>query len=178
MKKLTLGIWSAIVTGALMLAACSPAGFLPATPTVSVQPSPEQPVQAPVDPSQPVTGEPGAGLPGQPSPLKPRAEDETLTRGAAFIDEAQLLIRETYPPQPVVLLSGSLPTPCHELRIDVSPPDEEGKIVIEAYSVADPDAICAQVLAPFEESVVLDGLASGSYSVWIEGRQIGQFDMP
>src|SRR5919109_51061 len=50
------------------------------------------------------------------NPFAPKPGDEQLTRGAVFISEASLLIRESFPPQIAVSLSGDLPTPCHELR--------------------------------------------------------------
>jgi hypothetical protein len=62
------------------------------------------------------------------------------------------------------------------LRVAVSDPDELNRINIEVYSVADADVICVQVLEPFEETVSLGSFASGTYQVYINGEEIGEFD--
>jgi hypothetical protein len=62
------------------------------------------------------------------------------------------------------------------LRAILNPPDEENKIVVEAYSVVNPDVICTQVLQPFEESMDLGTYPSGHYTVWINGEMAGEFD--
>ena len=108
--------------------------------------------------------------------LAPKRGDENLTRGTVFIQESELLIRESFPPQISLVFRGDLPTPCHELRAVVNPPNEENKIVVDVYSVVEPDLICAQVLQSFEESIDLGNFPSGPYKVWINGEMAGEFD--
>jgi hypothetical protein len=117
-------------------------------------------------------------MPTEPSesPFAPKPGDDQLNRGEAFIDEASLLIRESFPPQIALSIRGSLPTPCHELRAEIEPPDPENKIEVDLYSVVDPDTICVQVLEPFEEQIELGTFPSGHYTVWVNGEQIGEFD--
>ena len=74
------------------------------------------------------------------------------------------------------MFRGDLPTPCHDLRAIINPPDEENKIVVEVYTVVNPDVICAQVLQPFEESLDLGTFSAGHYTVWINGEMAGEFD--
>ena len=114
----------------------------------------------------------------QPSknPIAPQPEDENLTRGDAFVHESSLVIRESFPPQISVMLSGDLPTPCNNLRAVINPPDGENKIIVEVYSVVNPDMVCAQVLQPFEESIDLGTYPSGHYTVWVNGEMVGEFD--
>ena len=130
-------------------------------------------------PDTAVTSPPGDSVPTNPSlenPFAPQPEDDNLTRGEAFIHETSLVIRESFPPQISVMLRGDLPTPCNALRIILNPPDEENKIVVEVYSVADPDRICTQVLQPFEESLDLGTYPSGHYTVWVNDALAGEFD--
>jgi len=110
------------------------------------------------------------------NPFAPKPGDEQLTRGNVFLDEAGLLIRESYPPQISVALRGTLPTPCHELRAEISVPDQENKIAVDVYSVVDPDKVCIQVLEAFEEQIGLGTFPSGHYSVWVNDQLAGEFD--
>ena len=147
----------------LWLAACTPA---PAT----------EPGMVPPDTA--VTSPP-AGSPSQTpvkNPYAPQPTDSKLTRGEISIEEMGVLVRESYPPQISLSLSGALPTPCHQLRVHVNDPAEENKINVEAYSVVDPELICTQVLEPFQASVELGTFPSGHYSVWVNGELAGEFD--
>ncbi|MCI0549694.1 MAG: hypothetical protein L0287_01930 [Anaerolineae bacterium] len=126
-----------------------------------------------------VTHLPGSTMPAnEPSvnPLAPKPGDDNLTRGNVFIQEHEMLIRESFPPQISLVFRGDLPTPCHELRAVVNPPDDENKIIVEAYSVVDPNMACIQVLEPFENSINLGTFPSGHYTVWINGEMAGEFD--
>ena len=110
------------------------------------------------------------------NPFAPKPGDETLTRADAFIHESSLVIRESFPPQVSLMFRGDLPTPCHELRATLNSPDADNRIIVEAYSVVDPDVVCAQVLQPFEESLALGTYPGGHYTVWINGEMAGEFD--
>ena len=110
------------------------------------------------------------------NPFAPKPGDETLTRGHVFINETSLVIRESYPPQIFLSLSGDLPTPCHELRAEIAAPDSENKIVVNVYSVVDPNVVCTQVLKSFEEFIDLGTFPSGHYTVWVNGELAGEFD--
>jgi hypothetical protein len=110
------------------------------------------------------------------NPYAPLPTDSSLTRGEVFIKEMGVLVRESYPPQISLSLSGALPTPCYQLRMQINEPDEEHKIHVEAYSVVDPDMICTQVLEPFQASIDLGTFPSGHYSVWVNGELAGEFD--
>jgi hypothetical protein len=131
-----------------------------------------------VPPDTAVTSPP-IGAPSQ-EPVRnqyaPQPSDSSLTRGQVFIQEKGLLIRESYPPQISLTLSGELPTPCHQLRIQVNDPDENNKIDVEAYSVVNSDMMCTQVLEPFQASIDLGTFPSGRYSVWVNGELAGEFD--
>jgi hypothetical protein len=138
----------------------------------------------PVDSNTPQSSEPPVGLtprPGDPVSPKtddtlPRPSDSGLVSGAAFIDSIELLTLESYPLQFSLALTGSLPTPCHQLRVTVNPPDAEKNIYVEVYSVTAPDAICATMLQPFTENVPLGSFPAGHYTVWVNGEKVAEFD--
>jgi hypothetical protein len=110
------------------------------------------------------------------NPLAPQPGDADLTRGQVYINEASLIIRESFPPQISVTITGDLPTPCNQLRADIHPPDAENKILVDVYSVVDPDQVCVQVLEPFEESIDLGTYPTGHYTVWLNDQMAGEFD--
>lgn len=135
--------------------------------------------QATPGPDTPVTSPPGGSMPTKEpnlNPFVPKPGDEKLTRGEVYVHESSLVIRESYPPQVSLSLSGDLPTPCHELRVKINAPDQENKIMAAAYSVVDPDKVCIQVLESFEGHIDLGSFPAGHYSVWVNGESAGEFD--
>ncbi|HLF37501.1 MAG TPA: hypothetical protein VI520_06175 [Anaerolineales bacterium] len=112
----------------------------------------------------------------QPQTGGPPAEPSGSIHGPVFIDQAELLIRESFPIQVDLRLSGSLPTPCATLGWSVADPDEQGRIEVEAYSSQDAALACIQVLQEFEETIPLGAYSTGSYSVWLNGERIGEFE--
>ncbi|HSL43637.1 MAG TPA: hypothetical protein VK897_09410 [Anaerolineales bacterium] len=151
-----------LITMLLVVTACT---ALPGTATLP----PDTAVTSPPINNMP-TNEP------QPDPFAPQPGDAPLTRGEAFLNEASLLIRESYPPQIALSLSGDLPTPCHELRVAVGAPDQENKIMVDVYSVVDPNTVCTQVIEPFEAQIELGTFPTGHYTVWVNGELAGEFD--
>lgn len=137
------------------------------------------PASATPPPDTAVTSPPAGGIPtneAQLNPLFPQPDDAQLTRGEAFVNESGLLIRESFPVQIGLSISGDLPTPCDRLRVAVEEPDSENRINVDVYSVFEPGIACIQVLEPFEEVVDLGSFPSGHYSVWVNGQLAGEFD--
>lgn len=131
-----------------------------------------------------------AGSPTDTPPPPPEDSNPSLENGtvesqpedAVFIDNADLLIAESYPVQVSLQISGNLPTPCHEFhyRFVISPAAEEKTINVFAYSTSDPSVLCTQVLHPFEITVPIpmEGAPDGSYEVFLNGDRIGAFAYP
>ena len=138
-----------IITLILILSACAPAM--------------DEPVSSDT-PSEP-----------QPGDYIPRPSDSALTRGTVFLEGTDLLTMESFPLQFSLSLRGSLPTPCHQLRVAVSAPDPENKILVDVYSVTSPDLICIQVLEEFSVNIPLGSFPTGTYTLWINGEQIAEF---
>jgi hypothetical protein len=135
--------------------------------------------RATTGPDSPVTSPPGDNMvTNEPvlNPFSPKPEDEDLTRGNVYLNEASLVIRESFPPQVSLNVQGDLPTPCNQLRADIGVPDAENRIKVELYSVSDPNKACTQVLEPFEESIDLGIFLTGHYTVWVNGEMAGEFD--
>jgi hypothetical protein len=146
----------------LSLFACSPA----VTP----------PMDEPVSSRDPL-GEPNAS----PEPGAPPAEEPASgnwMRGNVYVDFADILTRESMPPQYALVLQGNLPTPCHQLQVEVSEPNAENRIDVNAYSLVDADVMCLQVLQAFEETVTIGVLPAGNYSLWLNGEMVGEFVAP
>jgi hypothetical protein len=121
-------------------------------------------------PNEPVTANP------MPQPYAPQPGDTALTRGVVYLDSEEIMVMESYPVQIMLVLEGSLPTPCNQLRVSANPPDEQNRIQVEVYSVIDPAKICAQVLEPFDANVGLGSFPSGHYLVIVNGKLVGEFD--
>lgn len=163
----------------IFLAACgasTPAEPSP-TPVESpdAYPLPLPPQSAYPGPDDPVfSGSSGA----YPSPLDPLPGEGSMDRGQVFVDETQLLVMESFPPQYLLQVSGSLPTPCHSVRASISEPDAQNQINVEVFSLVDPNLTCVQVLEPFQTGINLGSLPQGSYTVLLNGEQVAEIEAP
>lgn len=108
-------------------------------------------------------------------PYKPVPKDAKWKNAPAFVDSAKLGIENK---KPHLLIEGSLPTSCHQLRLDLTGrPDANKRITIKAYSVADPKAMCAQMLKPFAVKLPLKA-KKGTYSVLVNEQDMGKVEIP
>lgn len=102
--------------------------------------------------------------------------------GAVYINAADLLIMESFPVQIMLHVAGDLPTPCHTFHYayQIGSASDRFRIDVTGWSEADPAAMCAQVLQPFEENISLpmSGAADGTYSVYLNGEFVGEFSYP
>jgi inhibitor of cysteine peptidase len=103
--------------------------------------------------------------------------DGGMTRGPVYIDETELVILESFPVQIEIVIRGALPTPCASLEWSVEAPDDQGRIMLEAYSLQDPALACVQVLEAIEERLPIGSYSEGSYSVWLNGELVGEFEV-
>ena len=168
----------------VVLAACTPESQNQA-PTVVLVPPTFAPTQTPAIPTEPpaiptpISPGPGDSVnipPQSVNPYAPQPGDENMQRFPAFIDKMDILAAESYPLQYRLELAGSLPTPCHLLRISNQEPDPSGNIYMEVYSL-DPGQMCIQVLQPFDATLPLQ-YPPGQYTLWINTQQIGTLDIP
>jgi hypothetical protein len=57
------------------------------------------------------------------NPYAPQAGDSALMRGDVTIDSSSLSLAKSQPPQVILNFAYFQPTPCYQLRVDVSGPD-------------------------------------------------------
>jgi hypothetical protein len=144
----------------LAVAGCSSIG------SAGSQPQPGAPTEPPaVNTTQPQAS----------APTETPSDAAGVVRGEVFITAQELLVKESYPLQVSLHISGSLPTPCHELKVKVSKPDLQNQIAIDAYSLVDPNQNCIQVLKAFDETIPLDSYTDGTYTVTLNGQDVGEF---
>jgi hypothetical protein len=110
--------------------------------------------------------------------LAPQPGDGKLTRGDVSMDmtASTLTISGTQPNEVTADLNGFLPDPCHQLRIELTPADDQNKIILQVYSVFDPNTNCTTVIQPFQVIYPLGIFKSGHYSVVLNGQLLGEFD--
>ncbi|MHB9032306.1 MAG: hypothetical protein ACYC6L_04575 [Anaerolineae bacterium] len=143
-------------------------------------------VVATLPPNEPVEGSITPGGDSTPAPTSapdshsyaPQLGDDQLTRGNVFIDKTEIFLLKSNPPLFRLKIEGSLPTPCHSLRVVVPPADAKLRIAVEVYSLVSPGKSCAQVLKPFSATVSLDGSPAGQYTVLVNGQEVGQIVVP
>lgn len=150
----------------LLLSACN---------TVAPQAAPTIPVEFTIVPTLVVDESPeeGEDLPS----YAPQTGDSALTKARAMTNKVYVLYSGTEPTEVLLHISGYLPTPCHELRVAIPEPDENGDIFVEVYSLTIPDRLCEQqVLRAYDVTVNMGTYPSGSYWVWVNGGIVGNFD--
>lgn len=132
----------------------------------------------PSNPNDAVVTSPGQGSPPDEGVQTPTGGE--WLRGEVFLQESQVLLLESYPIQVRVLLRGEKPTPCHEMRVVISEPDEQNRIDLEVFTEVELGEMCIQVIEPFEETVAIpmNGAPDGEYTIWVNGELIGEFAYP
>lgn len=165
-----------LILFSLLLAACAsqdqqmPAEDKGMEGTVTPIPAELTPTLAPPEEKPAIDGP-------QYAPMEPLPDEDKMIRGTLSVGESEIILMESYPVQVSLKVSGMLPTPCHMPRAEVTEPDENNEIHVEMWTLTDPDAMCIQVLQPFETSIPLGSYESGMYSVYLNGKQVGDFSL-
>ena len=112
------------------------------------------------------------------NPYAPQPGDSILMANGIKIDSASVVVLESQPPQLVVRIAYVLPTRCHQLRVEVSGPDDQNRIELKAYAVAEKDQACDLMTTgtPLHASLNLGSFPKGHYTVFLNDQQIGEFD--
>lgn len=181
------------LASALFLGACAPA-TMPAPADVFTQmPSPTaqpRPTEGPKDMTTPdVANDPSGtsqdGSDGssenppytvlESAQVVPQPDEAALDHGPVFLDASEIVSLEgVAAAQPALHFTGSLPDPCHALRVNVAAPDASNDIQVDVYSVVlNSDMMCAQVLVPFEVTVPVSDLATGTYRILVNDQEVG-----
>jgi len=112
------------------------------------------------------------------NPYAPQAGDSALMAGDITVDSASVFLSKSQPPQLMVNFAYFQPTPCYQLRVEISGPDSENHINLKAYAVAEKDKVCTlmPLATPLQASLNLGSFPSGHYVVFLNNTQIGAFD--
>jgi inhibitor of cysteine peptidase len=84
------------------------------------------------------------------------------------VEAIDVLLLESFPVQVMVQVQGYLPDPCYEALEPVIERDGN-RFVIEIVGERDEDAMCAQVIEPYEENINLGAVEPGEYAVEVNG---------
>ena len=106
------------------------------------------------------------------------SSDKNLQAGTVFLEHSEIILKESDPVQVELVIVGQLPSPCHQLRVVTSEPDESGFIKVQAYTVSDPEKMCVQVLEPFIAVVPLGEYTEGAFTLSINNVINGEFKLP
>ncbi len=151
--------WLPAIVILIMMAACQP------------QPAPTPGAGTPTPTPEPIR------IDSADNPYAPSLDDAALSKGPVSFNSVGLLVMAAYPDQIALSLDGSLPTPCHQLRIRMQPfTPGSGRVDVEAYSVVDRDQICEQVLKLFNENVPIGRFPPGLYELYLNGALVGTFN--
>jgi len=112
------------------------------------------------------------------NPYAPQTGDSNLMAGDITVDSASVFLTESQPQQLMVNFAYFQPTPCFQLRVEVSGPDADNQIDLKAYAVAEKDKACTlmALATPLQASLNLGSIPKGHYTVFLNGNQIGEFD--
>jgi inhibitor of cysteine peptidase len=112
---------------------------------------------------------------GQATQTGPKGENLVI-RENAEVQEIHINFMESFPLQVSVTINGMLPDGCTSIHgTQVLRDLETGNFNINILTERPEDAICTQVLTPFEITVPLDvlGLPEGTYMVNVYGHYAG-----
>jgi hypothetical protein len=109
----------------------------------------------------------------------PQSADGKLTRDTVEMVKTEAATLQNNPSKVELKVFFFLPTPCDQFRINVSQPGADKRINVEVYSLMKPNQVCAlmRLSTPTEADLNLAGLASGHYSVWVNGEKSLEFDL-
>jgi hypothetical protein len=104
-------------------------------------------------------------------------DGSVVEKGEVWVDfdSTQIIVKESFPMQVEIIVSGDLPTPCHELKWEVADPDENKAIHVTIYSEINISVTCAQLLEPFEQVIPLGDFEDTGYSIWVNDYQVGEY---
>jgi hypothetical protein len=110
------------------------------------------------------------------NPYAPQPGDGDLMAGEITVDSSSVFLVESQPPQLMVNFAYFQPTPCYQLRVEVSAPDAQNQIAPKAYAVTERNKPCTlmALATPLKASLNLGSLPKGHYRVSLNANQIGE----
>lgn len=117
---------------------------------------------------------PPSPVPGA-NPYSPQPGDSALSGDTASYESAVL----SQTGVDVQLdIAYRLPTPCHQTRVVINPPDSSGRIDIKLYSLFEPNKACTlmALATPLHARLDLGSFPKGHYSVYVNDTKAVEFD--
>jgi PBP1b-binding outer membrane lipoprotein LpoB len=99
------------------------------------------------------------------NPYAPQAGDEALNQDSTIVEN----VRWDEANQ-TLTISGSLSTPCNQLRVTVTQNNEQ--IDFTVYSVSEKEILCAQMLEPFEAAFKIESFDPQLFRIFINGQEM------
>ncbi|MDR3574206.1 MAG: hypothetical protein P4L50_10105 [Anaerolineaceae bacterium] len=182
-------LFSFVIIGGILVGGCTSAGLQENhSPTPQLSPNPTAlilsstetvpPAATTIEPSVVFNSPVPTQYLSQPSQAPTQSGANGMTGNDIYLDKVAVIMQGKNPAQPTLQLQGLLPTPCNKLQIEIGKPDANNQIQVKVYSLTDPDKICAQVLVPFSQSIPIKNLNTGKYTVWVNGKQAGNIEVP
>lgn len=108
----------------------------------------------------------------------PQPGDNALVGDTVEFVSAGVIKAGSSPAQVELNVAYRLPTPCHQLRVIISPGGSNGRINIKMYSLMKPNTPCAlmALATPMQATLSLGSLPAGHYTVWVNDVKAAEFD--
>lgn len=99
-----------------------------------------------------------------------RTDGEEYIYGTATVEKVQIITLESLPVQVQVIAQGYLPDSCTKIN-EINTEVKENSFNINISTKRPKDAVCAQAIVPFNETIPLNvqGLKAGNYTVNVNG---------
>ena len=104
--------------------------------------------------------------------VKKLSDKERLGGIPAIIDFAEVVEMKDSPSQYGLHIVGTIPTPCHKLQVEISDPDEDNRITVEAYAFAKAGENCIQIIEEFDVIEPLAVYNPAVNTIWVNGEEI------
>jgi hypothetical protein len=108
----------------------------------------------------------------------PQAGDDTLASDTVEFVSAEAANLGGSPAQVQLSISYRLPTPCHQTRVIVNPPDSENRIYVKMYSLFKANTPCAlmPLSTPLQAVLTLGSLPAGHFTLFVNDAKATEFD--
>ena len=80
--------------------------------------------------------------------------------------------------EPEIRFMGTVPTLCNKLIFKVDPVNSKNEIIIHIFTTSNLTVVCLKRVQPFDQTIRLTKIPTGSYTVWFNGNRLGKYDVP
>jgi len=80
--------------------------------------------------------------------------------------------------EPEIRFLGTVPTLCNKLIFKVDPIDSKKQIIIHVFTTSNMKESCLKKAEPFDQTIRLSKVPTGTYTVWFNGNKLGEYSVP